>query len=69
MTIKGKPVAALTPIGPHTDLENIAVSNDPQFRALIQRSRRRHPAGSALTTAQVRGRLQRLRRPARRSSR
>jgi antitoxin (DNA-binding transcriptional repressor) of toxin-antitoxin stability system len=69
VTLKGKPVAALTPIGPHTDLENLAVSNDPQFRALIQRSRRRHPAGSGLTTAQVRSKLQRLRRPARRASR
>jgi hypothetical protein len=39
VTIKGKPVAVLTPIGPHTDLENLAVSDDPQFRALIQRSR------------------------------
>ena len=29
MTIKGKPVAVLTPIGPQTDLENVAVSNDP----------------------------------------
>ena len=29
--IKGKPVAALTPIGPYTDLENLTVSNDPQF--------------------------------------
>ena len=69
VTIKGKPVAALTPIGPYTDLENLTVSNDRQFRALIQRSRRRHPAGSGLTTAQVRGKLQRLRRPERRSSR
>ena len=69
VTIKGKPMAALTPIGPHTDLENLTVSNDPEFCALIQRSRRRHPAGSGLTTAQVRSKLQRLRRPARRSSR
>jgi hypothetical protein len=42
----------------------MAVSDDPQFRALIQRSRRRHPASSGLTAAQVRGKLQRLRRPA-----
>jgi prevent-host-death family protein len=58
VTVKGKPVAALTPIGPHTDLENLAVSNDPQFRALIERSRRRYPAGSGLTTAEVRRKLQ-----------
>lgn len=69
VTLKGKPVAALTPIGPHTDLENLAVSGDPQFRALIRRSRRRHPAGSGLTTAAVGRKLQRLRRPDKRSSR
>ena len=69
VTVKGKPVAALTPIGPHTDLENLAVSNDPQFRALIERSRRRYPAGSGLTTAEVRRKLQAGRRKVRRSSR
>ena len=57
VTLRGKPIAALTPIGPHTDLENLAVSSDPGFRALIARSRRRHPAGTGLTTAEVRGKL------------
>jgi hypothetical protein len=62
-------VAALTPIGSQTDLENLAVSNDPEFRALIERSRRLYPAGSGLTTAEVRRKLRGARRTGRRSSR
>lgn len=69
VTRKGRPVAALTPIGSQTDLENLAVSNDPEFRALIERSRRLYPAGSGLTTAEVRRKLRSTRRPGRRSSR
>jgi len=51
---KGRPIAALTPIGPTTDLENTAVSNSPRFRALIARSRRANPPGTGRTTAEVR---------------
>jgi prevent-host-death family protein len=69
VTRKGRPVAALTAIGSQTDLENLAVSNDPAFRALIDRSRRLYPAGSGLTTAEVRRSLRGARRPSRRSSR
>lgn len=57
VTLNGKPVAALTPIGSETDLENLAVSNDPGFKALIARSRRLYPAGTRLSTAEVRRRL------------
>lgn len=67
VTRKGRPVAALTPIGSRTDLENLAVSNDPEFRALIERSRRLYPAGTGLTTSQVRARLG-VRRRARRQT-
>jgi hypothetical protein len=60
----------LTPIGPHTDLENLVVSNDRRFRALIERSRRLYPSGSGVDAAEVRRRLAspagaRRRRPAR----
>lgn len=37
-----------------TDLENLAVSNDPRFKALIAESRRVNPPGTGLTTVQVR---------------
>jgi antitoxin (DNA-binding transcriptional repressor) of toxin-antitoxin stability system len=54
ITRRGRPIAALTPIGPRTDPENITVSNSREFRALIARSRRAHPPGTGLTTAEVR---------------
>jgi antitoxin (DNA-binding transcriptional repressor) of toxin-antitoxin stability system len=54
VTLKGRPMAALTPIGPRTDLENLAVANDPRFRALIERSRRLYPGGSGIAAAEVR---------------
>lgn len=57
VTLKGKPVAALTAIGSATDLENLTVSNDPGFKALIERSRRLYPAGTGLSTSEVRKRL------------
>ena len=47
VTRNGKPVAALTPIGTQTDLENLTVSNDPEFQALIDRSRRLYPGARA----------------------
>ena len=55
--------------GSQTGPENLAVSNDPEFRALIERSRRLYPAGSGLTTAEVQRRLRSTRRPGRGSSR
>ena len=57
VTLKGKPLAALTPIGKHTDLENLIVSNDPDFRAFIERSRSLYKPGTGLTTEEVRSRL------------
>ncbi len=62
-------MAALTSIGSQTDLDNLAVSNDPEFRALIERSRRLYPAGSGLTTAEVQRRLRSERQVGPRSSR
>lgn len=69
MTRKGHLMAALTPIGRQSDVENLAVSNQPEFRALIEQSRRLYPAGSGVTTADVRRKLASARRPGRRSSR
>ena len=57
VTLKGRPVAVLAPIAGQKDHENIAVSSDPAFRELIERSRRRYPAGSGLTADAVRRRL------------
>ncbi len=51
---KGKPIATLMAVGPHTDLENLTVTTDPRFMAMIERSRRLHPAGTGFTTDEVR---------------
>jgi antitoxin (DNA-binding transcriptional repressor) of toxin-antitoxin stability system len=66
VTRKGKPFAELIPIGPETDLENLIVSNDPGFKRMMERSRRLYPAGTGLSTAEVRKRLGLRRRKARR---
>jgi len=57
ITVRGKAVAALTAIDTNTDLENLLVNNDPRFQALIERSRARNPAGTGLSTAEVRRQL------------
>lgn len=62
VTLKVKPQAALTPIEVHTDLENLIVSNDPGFRAFIERSRSLYKPGTGLTTEDVRRRLAAKRR-------
>jgi prevent-host-death family protein len=54
VTRRGKPIAALLPLPPGTDLENLTVSVDPRFVAMIERSRFRCPAGTGLSTAEVR---------------
>jgi len=61
ITVRGKAVAALTAIGTNTDLENLLVSDDPRFRALIERSRARNPPGTGLSTAEVRRRMRQRR--------
>jgi len=69
ITRKGRPFAALTPIGPTTDLENTTVGNSPQFLELIARSRRANPPGTGRTTAEVRRALATRRARTRRRSR
>lgn len=66
VTNNGKPYAVLYSIRSATDLENLVVSNDPEFKAFIERSRRLFPPGSGLSTAQVRRRLGLARRKSRR---
>jgi hypothetical protein len=54
-------VASMRRVARSTDLENLKVSNDPGFKALIAESRRVNPPGAGLTTAQVRRALARRR--------
>ena len=57
VTDEGQPVAALVLLE-DTDLETVAVSTDPEFLELIQRSRGRHAQEGGLSSAEVRRRLE-----------
>lgn len=57
LLLNGKPVAALVPLDEETDLETIAVSTDPDFLALIERSREKQKREGGLSTEEVRRKL------------
>jgi len=61
VTQHGRPIAALMPIE-NADRETVALSTNPQFLALIERSRRRHETEGGISTEEMRRRL-RVRRP------
>ena len=56
LTRAGRPVAALVGLS-NIDMETIALSTDPGFIALIERSRRRHKAEGGISSAEMRRRL------------
>jgi prevent-host-death family protein len=56
VTEHGRPVAALMPIE-NADRETVALSTNPQFLALIERSRRRHETEGGISTEEMRRRL------------
>jgi prevent-host-death family protein len=56
LTEDGRPVAALVPIR-ESDLETVALSINPQFVALIQRSRARRKFEGGISSAAARRRL------------
>lgn len=56
VTKGGKPVAALVAVE-NADLETVALSVDPQFLALIERSRTRHKAEGGISGSEMRRRL------------
>jgi len=55
-TRNGKPVAALVPIE-NADLETASLSTDPEFLAIIERSRARHEAEGGISSEEMRRRL------------
>ena len=67
VTEHGRPVAALMPIE-NADRETVALSTNPQFLALIERSRRRHETEGGISTEEMRRRLRIGRRGARRKA-
>ena len=56
ITVNGHPIAAVVPIS-NTDVETISLSNNPEFLALIARSREQQRAEGGLTADQLRQRL------------
>lgn len=56
VTEHGRPVATLMPIE-NADRETVTLSTNPQFLALIERSRRRHEAEGGISTEEMRRRL------------
>lgn len=57
VTDHGRPVAALLPIE-NADRETVALSTNPQFLALIERSRRRQDSEGGISSDEMRRRLQ-----------
>ena len=56
ITVAGKPVAALVAIE-NADLETVSLSTNPDFLALIERSRARHQAEGGRSSAELRRRF------------
>lgn len=56
VTVKGKPVAAIVAIE-NADLETVSLSTNPQFLALIERSRARQQAEGGISSDEMRRRL------------
>jgi antitoxin (DNA-binding transcriptional repressor) of toxin-antitoxin stability system len=53
VTSQGQPIAALVPIE-NADLETVALSTNPQFIELIERSRRRVQAEGGISSEEMR---------------
>ena len=60
LTIKGRPVAAVTPLD-GGDWERLVVSCHPAFRSILEQSRERCRAGQGISTEEMRRRLKRRR--------
>jgi prevent-host-death family protein len=56
VTRRGRPVAALVSVD-GTDMETLSLATNPDFLAIIERSRARSPAGSGISTEEMRRRL------------
>ncbi len=56
VTREGHPVAAVVPIE-EGDLETLSLATNPDFLGVIERSRARCPAGSGISTDEMRRRL------------
>lgn len=56
VTSNGRPIAAVVPL-PNTDVETIALSQNPHFLAIIERSRARQTREGGIASAEMRRRF------------
>ena len=56
VTSNGRPIAAVVAL-PNTDVETIALSQNPDFLAIIERSRARHTHEGGIPSADMRRRF------------
>jgi prevent-host-death family protein len=56
VTSNGRPIAAVVAL-PNTDAETIALSQNPQFLAIIERSRAHHVREGGISSADMRRRF------------
>jgi len=56
VTRRGKPVAAVVSVE-GADMETLSLATNPDFLAIIERSRARTPVGSGISTEEMRRRL------------
>jgi len=56
LTIDGQPAAVLVPVC-GTDAESVSLSMNPQFLAIIERSRKRHEQEGGISAEEMRRRL------------
>lgn len=56
VTRNGQPIAALVAL-PNTDAETLALSQNPQFMAIIERSRARHAREGGISSSEMRRRF------------
>lgn len=56
LTVRGRPVAALVALE-NADWETVALSTNPEFLALIERSRQRQGREGGISPAEIRRRL------------
>jgi len=54
LTQKGKPLMVLLPVEEGADVESVSVSMNPEFMAMIERSRALYKPGNGLSTRETR---------------
>lgn len=67
VTKRGKPLMVLVPVEEGADVESVSLSMNPEFLAMIERSRALRKPGSGLSSEEMRRRL-RIRRKAERKA-